>query len=155
MFARLGRLPNQIPFISSRVTRFHAWLLRRSGGQLRRSWAFAAGQPVLSLTTVGRKSGQKRSTAVACFVDEDDLVLAGMNLGRAQNPAWALNLAANPEAEITLGGETIAVVARRATGSEHSRLWERWLGLQPSAAAFRELAGREIPIFVLRRRGGE
>ena len=151
-FARLLRLTNEIPFVTARVTRLHSWLLRRSGGRLRRSWLFAAGQPVISLTTIGRKSGQKRSTAVACFVDGDALVVAGMNLGRVRHPAWALNLEANPEAQITVRGETIDVTARCATGSERARLWERWLQLQPSARAFEELAEREVPIFVLTRR---
>jgi deazaflavin-dependent oxidoreductase (nitroreductase family) len=150
--ARLGRLPNQIPGLTTRVTRFHAWLVRRSGGRLRRSWLFAAGQPVVSLTTTGRKSGKPRSTAVACFVDGDDLVMAGMNLGRVDHPAWALNLTANPAAEITIEGQTVPVNARRAYGAERARLWERWLELQPSADAFRELAGREIPLFVVSRR---
>jgi deazaflavin-dependent oxidoreductase (nitroreductase family) len=149
--ARLGRLPNQIPFVSSRITRFHGWLLRHSGGRLRRSWLFAAGQPVLALTTVGRKTGKARTTAVACFVDGDALVLAGMNLGRATHPAWALNLEAEPQARIAVAGEAIDVVARPAAGAEHDRLWRRWLQLQPSADAFRTLAGRKIPLFVLTR----
>jgi deazaflavin-dependent oxidoreductase (nitroreductase family) len=150
--AWLARLPNQIPYVSARVTQLHGWLLRHSGGRLRRSWLFAAGQPVLSLTTTGRKSGRRRATAVACFIDGGDLVLAGMNLGRERDPAWALNLTANPDAEITVGGETIEVRARRTEGDERSRLWREWLDLQPSADAFRRLANREIPIFVLTRR---
>lgn len=148
---RLGRLPNQIPFVSSRITRFHGWLLRHSGGRLRRSWLFAAGQPVLALTTVGRKTGKARTTAVACFVNGDELVLAGMNLGRTSHPAWALNLGAEPRARITVGGQAIDVLARGAAGDERERLWQRWLLLQPSAEAFRTLAGREIPLFVLTR----
>ena len=75
-----------------------------------------------------------------------------MNLGRRRNPAWALNLEADPSAEIVVGGRAVGVTARRSTGEEHSRLWHRWLELQPSAEAFRDLAGREIPIFVLTRR---
>jgi deazaflavin-dependent oxidoreductase (nitroreductase family) len=150
--ARLGRLPNKLP-ASARVTRAHAWLLRRSGGRLRHSWLFAAGQPVLALTTTGRKTGAARSTAVACFAAGDDLVVAAMNLGLERNPAWALNLEANPNAEIDIGGETIAVTARRAQGNEAADLWRRWVELQPSATAYRELARREIPLFVLERRG--
>jgi len=110
---------------------------------------FAAGQPVLSLTTIGRGSGLPRTTAVACFRCENDLATAGMNLGSRRDPAWALNLRANPHAKITLAGETIDVVARFATGAEYARLWRRWVEVQPSAAAFRELAHREIPLFVL------
>jgi deazaflavin-dependent oxidoreductase (nitroreductase family) len=113
---------------------------------------FAAGQPVLALTTVGRRSGLPRSTAVACFTDGDDLVVAGMNLGVSRHPAWALNLESNPNATIEVGGQRIPVTARRATDGEAAQLWRRWLELQPSADAFRELAGREIPLFVLVRR---
>jgi deazaflavin-dependent oxidoreductase (nitroreductase family) len=119
----------------------------------RRWWVFAAGQPVLALTTVGRRSGLPRSTAVACFTDGDDLVVAGMNLGVSRDPAWALNLESNPNATIEVGGQRIPVTARRATDGEAAQLWRRWLELQPSADAFRELAGRDIPVFVLVRRG--
>jgi deazaflavin-dependent oxidoreductase (nitroreductase family) len=147
--ARLGRLPNQIPFLTPLITRYHAWLLRKSGGRLRRSWLFAAGQPVISLTTTGRRSGEPRSTAVACFVAGDELVVAGMNLGRTSHPAWALNLKANPRGRIEIRGRTVEVSARQAEGAERDRLWRRWLELQPSAGAFREISGRQIPLFVL------
>ena len=149
--ARATRAPNNIRFLSPRVTRFHASLLRLTRGRLRRSWLFAAGQPVLALTTVGRRSGLPRSTAVACFTDGDDLVVAGMNLGLSRHPAWALNLEANPEAAIEVRGQKIPVSARRATDGEAVRLWRRWVELQPSAEAFRDLAGRDIPLFVLTR----
>jgi deazaflavin-dependent oxidoreductase (nitroreductase family) len=147
--ARLARLPNQIPILTPLITRLHARLLRLSRGRLRRSWVFAGGQPVISLTTTGRRSGEPRSTAVACFVSEGDLVIAGMNLGRARQPAWALNLQADPRAEIDIRGQTVQVMARLARGEERERLWRRWLKLQPSADAFREISGREIPLFVL------
>jgi uncharacterized protein len=150
---RATRAPILIRFLSTRITRFHAWLLRCTRGRLRRSWLFAAGQPVLALTTLGRRSGLPRSTAVACFAFGDDLVLAAMNLGVPRDPAWALNLEANPDATIDIGGQTIPVTARRATGDDAAELWSRWLELQPSAEAFRELAQRDIPLFVLTRRG--
>lgn len=132
------------------LTRAHALLLQLSGGRLKRSWLFAAGQPVLSLTTTGRKTGIARTTAVACFVWDEDLVIAGMNLGVERVPAWALNLAADPIATIELEGRRIRVLAERAQGPLRGRLWDRWLALQPSADVFRDLAGREIPLFILR-----
>jgi deazaflavin-dependent oxidoreductase (nitroreductase family) len=147
--SRLARAPNRIPLVRTLVTPCHAWLLRVSGGRLRRSWLFAAGQPVLSLTTIGRRTGVPRSTAVAAFTYEGRLALAGMNLGRDRNPAWAFNLEAHPEATIELRGRKIAVEARRVHGEEAARMWRRWIEVQPSATAFRELAGREIPIFAL------
>lgn len=149
--ARLMRSPIHLRGTPS-VTRFHAWLLRVTRGRLRRSWLFAAGQSVLSLTTTGRKSGQPRSTTVAYFVHGDTLALAAMALGSSRNPAWALNLEADPRARIDLAGQAVDITARRAAGDEADLLWRRWLELQPSAAVFRELAGRDIPLFVLSRR---
>jgi deazaflavin-dependent oxidoreductase (nitroreductase family) len=72
-----------------------------------------------------------------------------MNLGAERPPAWALNLEANPRATIELSGERLPVVARRAQGVEAETLWTRWVGLQPSAEPLRQLAGRDIPMFVL------
>lgn len=75
-----------------------------------------------------------------------------MNLGLERNPAWALNLEAMPSATIEVAGETVGVVARRASGDEAARLWRRWVQLQPSAEPVRRIASREIPLFVLTRR---
>jgi deazaflavin-dependent oxidoreductase (nitroreductase family) len=152
LLASAARAPNRLRPVSTRVTRLHAVLLRRSGGRMRRSWVFAAGQPVLALTTTGRRSGVSRTTAVACFTSGPDLALAGMNLGLERPPAWALNLESTPQASIELRGRRIPVTAWRVRGEEAERLWRRWLELQPSADAFRRLAGREIPMFVLTRR---
>ncbi len=149
--ARAAGAPMRLRPVATRVTRFHAWLLRLSRGRLRRSWLFAAGQPVLSLTTTGRRSGLPRTTAVACFRCGEELALAAMNLGNTRNPDWALNLRQHPEATIAIGGMAIPVLAREARGEEAERLWRCWIGLQPSAEAFRGLAGREIPMFVLSR----
>lgn len=152
VLARLTRAPIKVRFASTRLTRLHAMLLRLSGGRLRRSWLFAAGQPVLSLTTTGRKSGLSRTTAVACFTHGDDLAVAGMNLGLPRAPAWALNLQADPRAWIELGGRRLAVTASQPTGNQAEALWQRWVRLQPSAVAYRDLARRGIPLFVLRPR---
>ena len=147
--ARVTRAPLKLRPVSTRITRLHARLLRLSRGRLRRSWTFAAGQPVIALTTTGRRSGAKRTTAVACFVDGDELVLAGMNLGMTRNPSWALNLDADSRAAIDVAGRQIQVVATPAKGSRRDELWRRWVSLQPSAVAFQDLAGREIPLFTL------
>lgn len=150
--ARVARAPMRLGPVVTRVTRLHALLLRLSGGRLRRSWLFAAGQPVLSLTTTGRRSSLPRTTTVACFRFEGQLATAAMNLGKERDPAWALNLQADPRATVVVAGRAIDVLARRLAGDEAVRAWGRWRELQPSADAFRALAGREIPLFVLESR---
>ena len=130
-----------------------AWVLRHSRGRIRRSFLLAGGQPVLSLTTTGRRSGQSHSTTVAYLPEGDTLVLAAINLGNERAPAWALNLAANPAAEVVVDGTRIPVRARRADGAERDRLWGAWVRRLPSAETFALISGREIPVFVLERAG--
>jgi len=137
---------------TTRITRLHARLLRLTRGRVRRSWLFAAGQPVMALTTVGRRSGTAHTTAVAALAHRGTLATVGMNLGIERSPGWSYNLRHNPYAWITIGGTTIPVTARQATGDEWNYLWEHWLRVQPSAGTFAHIAARQIPVFVLEPR---
>lgn len=152
---RLARSPTRVRWLMTRVTRLHARLLRLMRGRMRRSWLFAAGQPVMALTTIGRRSGRKQTTTVTAFLDGDTLATTGMNLGSERNPSWSYNLEANPEAWITIRDRAIPVRARRAVGEEWGRLWARWVEVQPSAEAFAAVGGRQVPIFILEHRNEE
>jgi deazaflavin-dependent oxidoreductase (nitroreductase family) len=149
LLARLARLAGRPRPITTRVTRLHAWLLRVSRGRLHRSRLLAAGQPVLSLTTTGSRSGLPRSTALAYFRDGRSFVVTASNLGNERDPAWCGNLEANPAATVIVAGRRHDVRARRATGEDARRLWARWVELQPLAESTRKIAGREIPVFRL------
>jgi deazaflavin-dependent oxidoreductase (nitroreductase family) len=82
----------------------------------------------------------------------DDYVVTAANLGSEVDPAWYLNLIADPHAEIDVDGRRVAVKARRASGEEAHRLWARWVQRLPAADTFRHIAGREIPVVVLEPR---
>jgi hypothetical protein len=47
------------------------------------------------------------------------------------DPAWWLNLQANPDATIELKGQTLKVRARAAQGDERERLWKLFPGNKP------------------------
>ena len=149
--ARVGNILSRPRFIATRVTRLHARMLRLSGGRLKRSFLFAAGQPVLAITTIGRKSGDARSTVIACMPDGDDLVVVPSNAGQDRPPAWWLNLRANPRAEVDFRGEHRVVRARRASAEEESRLWPRILEQYSGFEQYRRMASREIPVVILER----
>jgi F420H(2)-dependent quinone reductase len=151
--ARISNFLSRPRFIATRVTRLHARILRMSGGRLKRSFLFAAGQPVLALTTTGRKSGAKRSTVIACMLDGDDLVVVPSNAGQDRPPAWWLNLQANVQAEIDFRGEHREVRARRASAEEESRLWPRILEQYSGFEQYRRMTNREIPVVILEREG--
>ena len=108
---------------------------------------------MLSLTTTGRRSGQPRETIVAYLRDGDDYVVFGANLGGERDPAWCLNLAAHPHAQLVVNGERVSAEARRATGAEHDRLWSAYARRLPMVEHFRAISGRTIPVFILTPRG--
>jgi deazaflavin-dependent oxidoreductase (nitroreductase family) len=81
----------------------------------------------LCLTTTGRHSGKVRRAILGYLVDGLNLVTLAMNGWASPDPAWWLNLQAQPEATVELKGEpTRRVRARAASGEERERLWARW-----------------------------
>jgi deazaflavin-dependent oxidoreductase (nitroreductase family) len=147
--ARFLRSLTRFRRIQPKVGRLHAAILRASGGRLRRSMVLAGGQPVLALTTTGRRSGTARSTTVAYVRHGDAYAIGALNLGSDRHPAWCLNLRAGPRAEIQVNGERIAVTAREAAGEEAERLWQAFYAQLPAIANSRAIARRDVPILVL------
>src|SRR6478736_4169585 len=81
---------------------FHRGLLKISGGRI--GWK-AGGMPVVELTTIGRKTGQPRSVMLTSPVQEGTtIVVVASRGGDDTNPAWFLNLTANPDVEVALAG---------------------------------------------------
>ena len=78
---------------------------------------------MLRLHTVGRRSGTERVAMVGYFEDGANLVTLAMNGWGKADPAWWLNLQAQPAATVDLPDGNRSVRARAATGDEHARLW--------------------------------
>ena len=76
---------------------------------------------MLRLTTIGRRSGEARVAIVGYYEDGPNLVTLAMNGWGEKEPAWWLNLQAQPDTTVELPGETRAVRGsrrdRRGTGS--------------------------------------
>jgi deazaflavin-dependent oxidoreductase (nitroreductase family) len=104
------------------VGKLNTPLYRLSGGRIGGRVGKA---PVLLLTTTGRKSGQKRTAPVVYLQDGERIVVINTNAGNAKVPAWSLNLAAKPEAEVEIGKRKIPVLARVAEGEERAELWRK------------------------------
>ena len=81
----------------------------------------------VELTTTGRRSGRPRSVIIGYYEDGPNLVSMAMNGWGADEPAWWMNLQADPHAVVELpGGKQREVLCRAAHGEERDRLWERW-----------------------------
>ena len=105
--------------------------------------------PVLLLTTVGRRSGQRRTQPLAYTQTGDGYAVIASKGGAAQHPFWYLNLRANPLAEVTVGHETRKVRARDAEGEERERLWRALADLYPGYDRYAQKTSRRIPVVVL------
>ena len=78
---------------------------------------------MLRIHTVGRKTGKERITMLGYFEDGQNLVTLAMNGWGKTEPAWWLNLQADPAATVELPDGPRPVRARAATGEERDRLW--------------------------------
>lgn len=97
---------------------------------------------MMRLHTVGRRSGQPRAVVLSYIQDGDALVTLAMNGWATADPAWWLNLRAQPATTVDLAGGSREVRAREATGDERDRLW----------AALRDHAGYgDLDAFSARR----
>src|SRR5438874_4259351 len=80
----------------------------------------------MRLTTVGRRSGRKRSVILGYYEDGPNLITMAMNGWKDAEPAWWLNLQAHPDATVELTDSERAIHGRAAEGEERQRLWGRW-----------------------------
>src|SRR6187401_2509127 len=105
---------------------FHRAIYRLTPGRFG-LWPAKPGKwGTMRLHTTGRRSGNERTAILGYFEDGPNLVTLAMNGWAAPEPAWWLNLQANPDATVELKGATVAVRGRIAVGEERARLWARW-----------------------------
>lgn len=73
-----------------------------------------AGLPLLLLTTVGARSGQRRTVPLTYVADGGRYVVAAGAAGA--DPAWYHDLLAHPAVTVEVGTAVVAAVARPAAG---------------------------------------
>jgi deazaflavin-dependent oxidoreductase (nitroreductase family) len=110
------------------------------------------GTTVLLLTTIGRKSGQKRTTPLIYRkTDGGAYTVIASKGGADEPPLWYTNLQANPEVEVQVWGERFAARARTATPEEKPALWDAMAETWPAYNDYQKKTEREIPVVVLER----
>jgi deazaflavin-dependent oxidoreductase (nitroreductase family) len=115
------------------------------------------GNHLLSLTTVGARSGRERRSTVMYFADATEsadgdnawLIVASAG-GAASHPAWFFNLARHPDqVRIQIGNRRIAVTARTLEGAERAQAWQRITTQAPQFASYEAKTDRQIPVIRL------
>ena len=107
------------------------------------------GLQVLLLKTIGRKTGEERTTPLGYFMDEGNYIITASNAGRDRHPAWFHNLRANPRVRIEIKERQIEAEAEVAPSEKRRLLWFQLISLSPAYANYAKKTNREIPLVIL------
>ncbi len=148
-------MPARTWFIEA-LSHVHRRVVRASRGR-RGLWAPRPGKwGAVRLTTTGRRSGEPRSVIHGYYEDGPNLVSMAMNGWGAAEPAWWLNLQADPQAAVDLaGGSRREVVRKAAVGAERERLWQRWREIDKNLDTYPARRPRETAVVVLEPRAAD
>ena len=130
------------------------WVAQRAvysvtGGRLGLRSARADRWGMLRLRTVGRRTGEERVAILGYVEDGTDLVTMAMNGWADAEPAWWLNLQAQPDVTIDLPGGSRAVHGRAADEDERPRLWATLAAYDKDLDAFAARRSRETAVVIL------
>ncbi len=126
----------------------HKALYKMSGGRMgaRMGWI-----DVALVETTGRKTGKKRTIPIACYPHKNSIAVSASNSGSDKNPAWYLNMVANPEIAVRLGREQFKAYAEVVPDEEREELWQRIVNNNKHQGEYLEQTQRKIPLVWLRR----
>ena len=135
-----------------------AWILHRavyslSGGRVGLGRPTPTSYGTLRLRTTGRRTGAERVAMLGYFEDGPNLFTLAMNGWGEPEPAWWLNLQANPDAMVELPDGQRAVRARVAIGDERARLWAEISRRNANLEAYAARRSRETAVVVFEPRG--
>ena len=107
--------------------------------------------PLILLTTTGAKTGRSLTKPLAFTRDGDRIVLIASFAGSPHDPAWFVNLVANPTVTVEIGTERFQARAVVTSGEERQRLFDQQAAKMPVFNDYQKKTQRQIPVVVLNR----
>ncbi len=107
--------------------------------------------PMLTMTAIGRRSGQPRSVHLACVEHDGDPLVVASAMGQEKHPAWRYNVEANPQVQIQMRGERFAARVEVLTDPEKEAVWTDVRRAIPQMNVYEKRTDRNIRVFRLRR----
>jgi deazaflavin-dependent oxidoreductase (nitroreductase family) len=109
------------------------------------------GVPTMYLTTIGRKSGQERTTPIYGLAVSGGIALINSNAGQEKRPDWYHNLQAQPKCRLQQGKQVGEYVARPARDDERDEIWARALEVWPAWKSYDDRTTRALDMLVLEK----
>ncbi|WP_407564573.1 nitroreductase family deazaflavin-dependent oxidoreductase [Streptomyces sp. 184] len=103
----------------------------------------------LVLATTGRRTGTPRRTCLIYGTAGDAYVVVASKGGSVEDPAWFMNLVAEPSAGVQVGTRRFTARARVASADERGPLWAQMAGIFPLYDEYAQKTDREIPVVLL------
>ena len=128
----------------------HVRSYRETDGEVGHDWN---GTSTLLLTTLGRRSGELRTTPLIYGQRDADYLIVASNDGSDTPLGWYFNLTERPEVTVQVRGDRFTAHARTATADEKPELWQEMIGRFAGYEDYQRKANREIPVVVLERQG--
>jgi deazaflavin-dependent oxidoreductase (nitroreductase family) len=114
-----------------------------------------AGAHLLLLTTVGAKSGEKRTSPMMYFPNGDTRIVVASKAGADTHPGWYHNLMKSAdvhvEASVDGGIEEYDAVASPMPENQRVVKYAEIAAANPGFAGYQEKTDRKIPLVVLNR----
>ncbi len=126
-------------------TQINVIVYQLSGGRLMNEFS---GMPICLVEMKGARSGTKRTVPLMYVPYENSIILVASLGGAPKHPVWYHNLMANPEINITQGGVTRALTARRVDDAEKEALWPTCVKYYPPYQEYQDRTTRNIPVFL-------
>lgn len=125
----------------------NTWIYRATGGRI--GGKFLRGAPVMLLTTIGRKTGKRRTVPLLYMHDGANIICVGSKGGMPHHPLWYRNLQANPDVEVRIGTEVRRMRARTATAAQKAGYWPKLVAMYPDFENYQARTDRDIPVVIL------
>ncbi len=109
------------------------------------------GQPIIVMTTLGRKTGKVRKVPLMRVEHDGEYAIVASKGGAPEHPGWYYNLLDHPTVMIQDGPEPHDYAVRLITGEERAAWWERCVAAFSNYAEYQQKTDREIPVFIASR----
>jgi deazaflavin-dependent oxidoreductase (nitroreductase family) len=134
--------------LSRSLNRLDLAVLALSGGRQTATGGLG-GIPVLTVETLGARSGRPHRVTLLAIPRGSEYVLIATAFGSPRHPDWYHNLVAHPDVLLTVDRVTRRYRARETQGYERQACWDLAVSVYPGYADYLERAQRPIPVLLL------
>jgi F420H(2)-dependent quinone reductase len=107
-------------------------------------------RPLLLLTTVGRRTGERRTSPMMYLAEPGRYLVIASNAGARTDPQWYRNLLADPHVTVEIPEQEFRARATSLEGDDYDRTWAGIKTRFPFFTEHQEKAGdRRIPVVAL------